>query len=80
LRTANVELPGDCSFVTYGDSDWASAYRPAISVVTMDLHAVASYVTQLVIDQLHAPGAAPGTMPPPSQFLGRESTGPPPEK
>ncbi len=80
LRTADLELPGDCSFVTYGDSEWAAAYRPPISVVTMDLHAVASYVTQLVIDELHAPDTAPGTMPPPSQFLGRESTGIPPQE
>ncbi len=34
LSAAQIQLPGDCSFVTYGDSEWAAAYRPAIGVVT----------------------------------------------
>ena len=59
LGAAGVGLPDECSFVTYGDSDWARAYRPPIGVVTMDLHAVASLMTRRIVDQLD--GATEGS-------------------
>jgi DNA-binding LacI/PurR family transcriptional regulator len=75
LRTARVELPGDCSFVTYGDSDWAAAYRPAIGVVTMDLYAVAVLMTRRIVDELEGDAPAIQASPPSSRFLPRESVG-----
>ena len=75
LRTARVELPGDCSFVTYGDSDWAAAYRPAIGVVTMDLRAVAVLMTRRIVDELEGDVPATEDSPPPSRFFPRESVG-----
>jgi LacI family transcriptional regulator len=78
LQAAGVDLPGGCSFLTYGDSEWAASFRPAISVVSLDLHAVASYLTTRVIDQLR--GIRPGADDRPSAarlFL-RGSSGPPP--
>jgi LacI family transcriptional regulator len=75
LRDARVRLPGDCSFVTYGDSEWARAYRPAIGVVTMDLGAVAALITRRIVDELdgNAGSAEPSLAP--SRFLPRRSVG-----
>jgi DNA-binding LacI/PurR family transcriptional regulator len=78
LRAAGVQLPDDCSFVTYGDSAWAAAYRPAIGVVTMDLRAVGVLMTRRIVDELDGPAApsqdAPSEESPrPSRFLPRGS-------
>lgn len=75
LRDARVRLPRDCSFVTYGDSEWARAYRPAIGVVTMDLHAVAALMTQRIVDELDGHVGSAELGPAPSQFLPRQSVG-----
>jgi LacI family transcriptional regulator len=73
-----VDIPGHCSFLTFGDSPWAAAYRPSISVITSDLAAVAEAMTASV---LHRLGATEAPEPPdiePAVFLARQSTGPPP--
>ncbi|MCU1427733.1 MAG: periplasmic binding protein/LacI transcriptional regulator [Actinomycetia bacterium] len=49
---AGIHVPDECSFVTYGDSDWAAAYRPALSVVRRDLYARATAITTHLIAQL----------------------------
>jgi LacI family transcriptional regulator len=78
LRLADVDLPGRCSFVTYGDSGWAAAYRPAIAVVTLDLFAAAVLTTRRLLDELDGRAPAPTTAPPPAEFLPRGSIGPAP--
>jgi LacI family transcriptional regulator len=78
LHAAGIGLPGDCSFVTFGDSEWAASFRPAISVVTLDLYAVASYLATMVIDQLTGTPAGVGEPPAAARFLPRESSGPRP--
>ena len=78
LRIAGVELPRDCSLVTYGDSDWAEAYRPAISVVTLDLHQVGvAMATETVAALAGEPLANAGSRLDPARFLERESVGAP---
>jgi LacI family transcriptional regulator len=52
IGAAQIVVPRECSFVTYGDSEWAVAYRPAISVITMDLFAIASALTRRLIGAL----------------------------
>ena len=42
LSMADIGIPTECSFVTFGDSAWAAAYRPSISVITDDLEAAAT--------------------------------------
>ncbi len=49
---AGIHVPEECSFVTYGDSAWASAYRPAIAVVRRDLYAKAVTITTHVVASL----------------------------
>jgi DNA-binding LacI/PurR family transcriptional regulator len=75
LHAAGVELPGDCSFVTFGDSEWAEAYRPAISVVTLDLYEVAVAVTTASLRELGREPVAGVERPGSARFLLRGSAG-----
>ena len=78
LRIAGVELPRGCSLVTYGDSDWAEAYRPAISVVTLDLHQVGVAMATETVAQLAGDRIAnAGPRLDPARFLERESVASP---
>ena len=52
LAIADIAIPGECSFLTFGDSPWAPAYRPAISVVTNDLGAVGRAMTEDLLHRL----------------------------
>jgi LacI family transcriptional regulator len=46
---AGLRIPDDVSFITFGDSDWLLAYKPAISGMRWDLQAVGrAYVERLV--------------------------------
>ena len=76
LRSAGADLPGDCSFVTYGDSEWAEAYRPAISVVTLDLLGVGVTMTTLALHRLAGDSTtALGALPRSARFVRRDSVG-----
>lgn len=52
LSAAGLAIPGDVSFVTYGDSDWAAAYRPALSVISHDIHAEAVQLTEMLLARI----------------------------
>jgi LacI family transcriptional regulator len=67
LRAAGVEVPGRCSFVTYGDSEWAEAFWPSISAVSLDLFSVAVALTGAAL------GAPSGGPLPAGRFVRRES-------
>lgn len=75
LGAAQISLPSECSFVTYGDSDWAVAYRPAISIVTMDLFAVAAAQTTRLIAALRGEATADVAVHEPARFVHRDSVG-----
>lgn len=45
LGAARVRIPRDASVVTYGDSEWARAFRPPISVIARDFFAEARETT-----------------------------------
>ncbi len=78
LSLAGIVLPDDCSFATYGDSDWAVAHEPAVSVVTMDLYKVAALMTRHLVERLDGGPSSARPMPEPARFVLRESVGPPP--
>ncbi len=78
LRDARVDLPADCSLVVFGDSDWAAAYRPALSVVALDLFAVGASLTRQAIRELDGGGDTWSEPLSPSEFRPRGSTGPAP--
>jgi LacI family transcriptional regulator len=74
MGAARILVPDTCSFVTYGDSEWALAYRPAIGVVTMDLFSLASVMTRRLIAALRGePESDPDVEPEPARFIARDS-------
>jgi DNA-binding LacI/PurR family transcriptional regulator len=77
---ADIGIPTDCSFVTFGDSSWAAAYRPSISVITDDLEAAATALTSAVLHQLGVTEAEAPIAVPLGVYLARKSVGPPPTR
>jgi LacI family transcriptional regulator len=51
-RDAGLRIPEDVSFLTYGDSRWAAAYRPAISVVRYDYYGEGQTLSARVLRRL----------------------------
>jgi LacI family transcriptional regulator len=72
LARLQVVIPNDLSFVTFGDSEWTEAYRPAIAVIQFDRYVEARRATY---DLLTALGDAPEyeEAPAPPVYLARES-------
>ncbi len=52
LGIADIDIPGRCSFLTFGDSPWAAAYRPSISTISGDPGSVATAMTGALLHQL----------------------------
>jgi DNA-binding LacI/PurR family transcriptional regulator len=80
MALADIGIPTDCSFVTFGDSSWAAAYRPSISVITDDLDAAATALTSSVLHQLGVTEAEAPVAVPLAVYLARKSVGPPPPR
>jgi LacI family transcriptional regulator len=70
-----LALPQQLSFITFGDSDWAQAYRPAVTVVRFDRYREARRVTYDVLAGL---GSSPAfeSGPTPPEYVPRGSVGP----
>ncbi len=78
LARADIDLPAGCSFLTFGDSPWAAAYRPAINVIAGDLAATGSVVAQTMLHLLGVVARAPDRSVPPDAYCRRASVGPAP--
>ena len=52
LNDLGRRLPDDLSLVAYGDSDWARAYRPPLSVVGADTYGVGFALATALLDRL----------------------------
>ncbi len=78
LQRCGVHIPADASFVTFGDSDWAMAHQPALTVVRHDLFAEATWLTARLLD--HVEGREEDLVPPAveAELVERESCGPAP--
>ena len=77
LAETDVAVPDQLSFLTFGDSPWAAAYRPGIAVIRRDAYAEGQAVARRA---LHEIGALPDPgrpEPPPATFLPRGSLAPP---
>jgi LacI family transcriptional regulator len=76
LDDVRVRVPRDASMVVYGDSDWARAYRPALSVVSRDTYAEGLTLATWLLDTV-----AGAEVEPPagisSAYVERHSTTPP---
>jgi DNA-binding LacI/PurR family transcriptional regulator len=75
MAVAGIDIPADCSFLTFGDSAWAVAFRPSVSVITTDLDAVAVAMTASILQQLGVPEPGPPVGLRPDVFVIRGSIG-----
>lgn len=50
LDEARRRIPDDVSFVVYGDTDWAQAFRPALSVIRHDTYAEGRDLAHALLD------------------------------
>lgn len=73
-----LEIPRDISVICYGDSRWAEAYRPPISVIRYDYRQEGAALAHRILARLGAgPALADLTWPAPDEFVDRASCGPP---
>jgi DNA-binding LacI/PurR family transcriptional regulator len=72
------DIPGQISFITFGDSEWAAAYRPALSVIYVDRYREARRITRDLLEEL---GETPDPEEAPAQpaYVARGSVGDRPE-
>jgi LacI family transcriptional regulator len=75
---AGLRIPDDVSIVAYGDSPWACAHRPPLSVVRVDYNAWGRESAELLLRRIDAPEEAPPRIARNSEFIDRESLAPPP--
>ncbi|MGO8873722.1 MAG: LacI family DNA-binding transcriptional regulator [Acidimicrobiales bacterium] len=78
LALTDITLPDECSFLTFGDSAWASAYRPGISVIRADLGSLATDMTRSLLIRLGVAEPGPPVSIEPDVYVPRGSVGPPP--
>jgi len=74
LHEAPTRVPRDISVVLYGDSDWARAYVPALSVVSHDAFADGRDLATALLDTIGGAETATRT-PPVARYIERASVG-----
>jgi LacI family transcriptional regulator len=78
LDETGLRVPDDVSLVVHGDSDWARAYHPPLSVIRRDHEAEGYELACSLLDAIagtadtHAPAATP------AEYIERGSCAPPP--
>jgi LacI family transcriptional regulator len=77
LAAAGLSLPSDCSFLTFGDSAWAAAYRPSINTIDGDLYGVAEAMTRALLGQLGVIDVDPARPVEVDRYVVRQSVGTP---
>ncbi len=77
-RSANMRIPEDVSLVAFGDSSWAAAMSPSISVIAFDQKEQAIETTQMLLAILNGDENAPRSVSSTSVFIQRESCVAPP--
>jgi LacI family transcriptional regulator len=78
LAGASRRLPEDVTLVAYGDSDWARAYRPPVSVVGADTYAIGEALALSLLAALEADESVVAAEDPRIAYEERGTSGPPP--
>ncbi len=78
LRMAGLDIPEDVSVIGYGDSPWASAYRPPISVVGHDVSSEAKALTSMLLGWIEGESPNVAKVEYRTRFIERDSIGPAP--
>jgi LacI family transcriptional regulator len=77
VRDAGRRIPDDVSLVVYGDTDWARAHPPPLSVVARDSFAEGQSLAASLLDTIVG-ADAPRRPAPEARYLERGSCAPPP--
>ena len=80
LRSAGKSAPHDVSLLSFGDSRWAEATSPAISVITSDQRQHAIDAVGMLLRLIDGAESAPTSIRTESVFTSRASCGPVPEE
>ncbi|MGH2587614.1 MAG: LacI family DNA-binding transcriptional regulator, partial [Dehalococcoidia bacterium] len=78
IYEAGLRVPEDISVLVYGDSPWAAAHRPPLSVVAVDYYEWGRETAELLLRQIEAPNETPPRFTRESQFIERASLAAPP--
>jgi LacI family transcriptional regulator len=80
LHEQAVRIPDEISVVVYGDTIWALAHDPTLSVIAVDLAVHAQDAMELLIRRISGDEQAPHTITHGAQYLRRGSCGPAPSE
>lgn len=80
LADAGLTIPDHVSVVGYGDSLWAAAYRPPLSVISHDIYSEARALTSMLLASFDGDELSADGMDYSARFIVRESTGPAPRR
>jgi LacI family transcriptional regulator len=78
LADAGLRLPEDVSFLSYGDSDWALAHQPPLSVIRHDYYADAAAWAENLVARIEQWPEVPPVPELAAEFVSRGSCGPAP--
>jgi LacI family transcriptional regulator len=77
VRAAGLEVPREISIVGFDDADWTSVVSPALSVVAQPTYALGRRAAEVLLSRLSGDEAPAGVHMLATDFLSRESVGPP---
>lgn len=80
LAAAGLSIPEDVSVATYGDSSWAAAYRPPLSVISHDIYREARALTAMLLASINGEPLAAEGIDYRTRYIERGSTGPAPRR
>jgi LacI family transcriptional regulator len=80
VRDAGLRVPADVSVVSFGDSPWAAAHDPPISVVTFDHYLAGRLAVQSLLSHLSCGVEPPVEAKIQARFIDRGSCGPAPRR
>lgn len=75
LGLLDVALPRELSFLTFGDSPWAAAYRPPVAAIAHDLFAEARRLTEQAVTALGRRVEVPSPAPAAPAWVPRRTIG-----
>lgn len=78
IQEAGLHVPRDISIVGMDDIPLASAVRPALTTVRIDMEALGRRAAEMLLQAIKGPYPDPGRIVLPAQLVIRDSTAPPP--
>jgi LacI family transcriptional regulator len=80
LRDVGLHVPQDVSVVAFDDADWADVVEPGLSVMAQPVHEMGRLSASLLVSRIRGEALPPKQHVLKTQWLARESVGPPPRR